>query len=120
MTNKRTVCEVWYESVVVCISACEGMGVCLRGSASGRVRLCWDSQLFHGAVPGSTAGLVGVYWQPVCVCLCVCIFASFFFRLGVGPLLFDHSSSLSQLPSHDSSSFEFHYIKQRLRAMFVQ
>lgn len=58
--------------------------------------------------------------QFVCVCVCVCIFASFFFRLGVGPLLFDHSSSLSQLPSHDSSSFEFHYIKQRLRAMFVQ
>lgn len=72
-------CEVWYESVVVCISACEGMGVCLRGSASGRVRLCWDSQLFHGAVPGSTAGLVGVYWQPVCVCLCVCVSLHHFF-----------------------------------------
>lgn len=57
--------------------------------------------------------------QFVCVCVCVSLH-HFFFRLGVGPLLFGHSSSLSQLPSHDSSSFEFHYIKQWLRAMFVQ
>lgn len=58
---------------MVSISVCEGMGVCLpvRGPMSGRVRLCWDSQLLHGAVPGRTVGLVRVYWQPVCVSLCV-------------------------------------------------
>ena len=58
---------------MVCISVCEGMGVCLpeRGPVSGRVGLCWDSQLFHGAVPGRAAGLVSVYWQPVCVSVSV-------------------------------------------------
>lgn len=48
---------------------CVGMGVCLpvRGPVSGRARLCWDSQLLHGAVPGRAVGFVRVYWQPVCV-----------------------------------------------------
>lgn len=72
---------------VVCISVCEGMGVCLlvRGPASGRVRLCWDSQLLHGAVPGRTAGLVSVYWHPVCVSVCVSLHQCVW--LDVGPLL---------------------------------
>lgn len=39
----------------------------VRGPTNGRIGLCWDSQLFHGAVPGRTAGLVSVYWQPQCV-----------------------------------------------------
>lgn len=72
---------------VVCISVCEGMGVCLpmRGPVSGSVRLCWDSQLLHGTVPGRAAGLVSVYWQQVCVSVCVSLRGCI--RLGVGPFL---------------------------------
>lgn len=56
---------------MVCISLCEGMGACLlvRGPVSGRVGFCWDSQMFHGTVPGRTAGLVSVYWHPLCECV---------------------------------------------------
>lgn len=50
----------------VCVCVCMGTGVCLpaRGPVSGRARLCWDSQLLHGAVPGRAVGFVRVYWQP--------------------------------------------------------
>lgn len=87
---------------MVCISVCEGMGVCLpeRGPVSGRVGLCWDSQLLHGAVPGRAAGLVSVYWQPVCVSVCECVSLHRCVGLGVGPLLFGCSCSPPQLPSH--------------------
>lgn len=87
---------------MVCISVCEGMGVYLpvRGPVSGRVSLCWDSQLLHGAVPGRAAGLVSVYWQPVCGSLCVSLHLCV--RLGVGPLLFSHSCSPPQLPTYSS------------------
>lgn len=84
----------------VCISVCEGMGVCLpvRGPVSGRVGLCWDSQLLRGAVPGRAAGLVSVYWQSVCVS--VCVYLCINVRLGVSPLLLGHSfSSLAALYS---------------------
>lgn len=59
----------------LCVFVCVGMVVCLpaKGPVSGRARLCWDSQLLHGAVPGRAVGFVHVYLQPVCVGACVCV-----------------------------------------------
>lgn len=82
---------------MVFLSVCEGMGVCLpvRGPMSGRVGLCWDSQLLHGAVPGRAAGLFRVYWQPVCVSVYLCLDV-------LGWVLVQSSCSPPQLPSLSS------------------
>lgn len=64
----------------------------VRGPMSGRVRLCWDSQLPHGAIPGRA-----VYCSQFA---CLCIFASIGWVLI--PFLFGHSSSPPQLPSLSS------------------
>lgn len=86
--------SMWGFERAVFSSVCEGMGVCspVRGPMSGRVRLCWDSQLPHGAIPGRA-----VYCSQF---VCLCIFASIGWVLI--PFLFGHSSSPPQLPSLSS------------------